>query len=97
MPYRSNGYTKYIFPIKVNEYLAAGKPTIGTPIRTLQDYGDVITLATTSDEWVAVIQEMLALASADPDVARRVEYARRFSWDEIVGSIASRIGAHNET
>jgi glycosyltransferase involved in cell wall biosynthesis len=95
MPYRSNGYTKYIFPIKVNEYLAAGKPTIGTSIRTLQDYRDVIALADDVDEWTGAIQAALEDSPAELNVARRVDYARRFNWDEIVKLIADRIdGEH---
>jgi glycosyltransferase involved in cell wall biosynthesis len=91
MPYRANGYTKYIFPIKVNEYLAAGKPTIGTSIRTLQDYSDVIALADDVDEWTDAIHEALKDSPADLNAAKRVEYASRFDWDKIVRLIADRI------
>ena len=69
MPYKRNDYTKYIFPLKVNEYLAAGKPTIGTPIRSLQDYSDVVGLAATATEWGDALQDCLSEAS--PRAERR--------------------------
>lgn len=35
LPYKANDYTKYIYPLKLHEYLAGGKPIVGTPIRSL--------------------------------------------------------------
>jgi len=45
MPYRVNDYTKYIYPLKLHEYLASGRPVVATPIRSLEEYCNVLTLA----------------------------------------------------
>jgi len=47
MPYTNDGYTKFIYPLKLHEYLAAGRPTVGTPIRSLVDFASVIALPRT--------------------------------------------------
>lgn len=90
MPYKRNWYTQFIYPLKVNEYLAAGKPIIGTPIRTLEDYIHVIKLAASSDEWCAAIreyaQEVANPAGAVSDERRAL--ARQFDWSIIVGRVA---------
>lgn len=92
MPYRKNGYTKYIFPLKVNEYLAAGKPTIGTPIRTLQDYSTVVDLASTSEEWCDALQRNLrAEYSREIMIKARKAVAREYDWQISVDRIARSI------
>ena len=91
LPYVIDGYTKYIYPLKLHEYLAAGRPIVATPIRALLDFGDVITLATTVEEWSAALTATLA-AGADPAAeAQRREVARAHDWDGLVKQIAELV------
>jgi hypothetical protein len=39
--------------MKLHEYLATGRPVVGMPIRSLQVFDDVVTLARTPAEWSA--------------------------------------------
>jgi glycosyltransferase involved in cell wall biosynthesis len=95
--YEINGYTKFIYPLKLHEYLASGRPVVGSLIRSLQDFTHVIRLARTTDEWSQAIQDSLspAACSAEQVEARR-RVARRHDWDRLVGLIAqtlcSRLG-----
>jgi glycosyltransferase involved in cell wall biosynthesis len=95
--YEVNGYTKFIYPLKLHEYLASGRPVVGSPIRSLQDFAHIIRLARTNDEWSRAIQDSLspAACSAEQVEARR-RVARRHDWDTLVGLIAqtlcSRLG-----
>ncbi len=92
MPYKNNGYTKYIFPIKVNEYLAAGKPTVGTPIRTLQDYAKVVDLASTIDEWsVALRHNLRPECTSETIIEARRAAAREYDWQFLVDRVARSI------
>ncbi len=36
--YKLNDYTKYIYPLKLHEYLAAGRPVVAAPIRSLLEF-----------------------------------------------------------
>ena len=97
MPYQADGYTKYIYPLKLHEYLASGRPTVGTRIPALEDFSDVVLLASTLDEWSAAIAR--ALEPAANTVERRAErraVARRHDWQllvrEIAETIARRLG-----
>jgi glycosyltransferase involved in cell wall biosynthesis len=65
LPYKANDYTKYIYPLKLNEYLAGGKPIVGTSIRSLLDFSHVIKLAGTHEEWSKALTESLASCSSD--------------------------------
>jgi glycosyltransferase involved in cell wall biosynthesis len=89
MPYDLNDYTRYIYPLKLHEYLAAGLPVVGTPIRTLQDFPDVVSTARNAEEWVAAIAKCLLPAARDPAlIAARRDAARGHDWDALVARIA---------
>jgi glycosyltransferase involved in cell wall biosynthesis len=90
--YAVNDYTKFIYPLKLHEYLASGRPVVGAPIRSLQDFAHIIRLARTTDEWSQAIQDSLspAACSAEQVEARR-RVARRHDWDRLVGLIAQTL------
>lgn len=90
MPYRVTEYTNCIYPLKLHEYLASGRPAIGTPIRALLDYRDVITIAGTASEWRTAIEALLA---TPPDHGRphRQEVARDHDWNVLAARIARLI------
>ena len=88
--YRMTGYTKFIYPMKLHEYLATGRPVVGTPIRTLVDFGHVVRLATTVAEWEEAIEDALsAEANSAAQVARRQEVARAFDWNRLTDNVSA--------
>jgi glycosyltransferase involved in cell wall biosynthesis len=94
MPYRRGDYTQYIYPLKLHEYLAGGRPVVGTRIRSLESFDGTIQLATTADEWSAALTTALgALAQSAQARAGRQAVARAFDWDALVERIAERIQA----
>jgi glycosyltransferase involved in cell wall biosynthesis len=89
MPYRMDDYTKYIYPLKLHEYLAGGKPLVGTPIRSLLDFAHVIKLASTQEEWSRALTESLAPDAISIDqIEKRRSIARQFDWETLVHDIA---------
>jgi len=51
MPYVVDDYTKYIYPGKMHEYLASGHPVVSAPVRSVQEFKDVIAIANSTTEW----------------------------------------------
>jgi glycosyltransferase involved in cell wall biosynthesis len=97
MPYQINDYTKYVYPLKLHEYLATGRATVGSRIRTLSEFTDVVTLASTPEEWSSAIEDSLNPAANSPERrADRQEVARRYDWEQLVlkiaGSMAEGLG-----
>ena len=95
--YKVNGYTKFIYPLKLHEYLASGRPVVGSPIRSLREFADIIRLARTTDEWSQALKESLALAACSAvQVKARRNVARRHDWNElirlIVYTLCGRLG-----
>lgn len=97
MPYRVNDYTKYIYPLKLHEYLASGRPVVSAQIRSVEAFGDVVTLVSRPDGWPVAISEALTPSANAPERrAARQAVARQHDWDllvsRIAGTIATRLG-----
>ena len=89
MCYELNDYTKFIYPLKLHEYLATGRPVVGSPIRSLQDFAHVIRLARTIDEWSQALSDSLSPALNTPaQVEARRSIARQHDWNELAELIA---------
>jgi glycosyltransferase involved in cell wall biosynthesis len=89
MPYVVDDYTKYIYPLKLHEYLASGRPVVGSPIRTLQDFSHVIQLADTSEKWSAALTAALAPSErSSARMAARQSVAQAHDWENLVRRIA---------
>jgi glycosyltransferase involved in cell wall biosynthesis len=87
--YALTDYTKYIFPLKLHEYLAAGKPVVGSDIRSLRDFTDVVRIARSPDEWCAAVEASLSPADNAPErVEERRRVARAYDWNELTARVA---------
>lgn len=59
IPYRVDGLSKSLSPLKLKEYLATGLPVVSTPIEAVKPFQDCIHTATTLDEWSGRIISLL--------------------------------------
>ncbi len=91
MPYVVNDYTRYIYPLKLHEYLASGRPVVGSPIHTLEEFSRVVRLASTPDEWETALGAALADGEDEDARASRRSVARKFDWDALTARIAGAI------
>jgi glycosyltransferase involved in cell wall biosynthesis len=89
LPYKLNAYTKYIYPLKLHEYLAAGLPVVASPIAPLKPFASVITLASSASEWSEAIDRQLA-GSTKPSnaVHLRRSTAEAHDWERLVERLA---------
>ena len=92
LPYVFNDYTRHIYPLKLHEYLAGGKPVVATPIRSLESFGHVIALARNVNEWEESILAALSPTATQVDfVERRRMVAQEYDWNTLVKRIAQTI------
>jgi glycosyltransferase involved in cell wall biosynthesis len=90
MPYVVDDYTRYIYPLKLHEYLAGGRPVVGTRLPSLEPFGDVISLADTEADWLASIEELLQPPANDVrHRAARRAVAKQHDWEVLVEGIAA--------
>lgn len=65
--------------MKIYEYLATGKPIVSTSVSPAPQFGDIIYVADTADEFACCVRQ--AVTENDlPKRTRRVEVARTHSW-----------------
>lgn len=87
--YALTDYTRYIFPLKLHEYLASGRPVVGSDIRTLRDFTDTVRIAHDLGGWLRAIDDSLVPAErshARVEARRRV--AREYDWNTITARVA---------
>lgn len=80
IPFLCNTLTRSIYPLKINEYLAAGKPVVSSSFsEDIRTFGHCIHLAEHHEQFLEQIA--VALAENDPALLhRRVEVAAGNSW-----------------
>jgi glycosyltransferase involved in cell wall biosynthesis len=80
MPYLLNEATRNIYPLKLHEYMATGKPVVTTAIPAVADFADYFYIASSPEEFLAGVEQ--ALKEQNPQLnARRRECARKHSWE----------------
>ena len=96
IPFLYNTLTKSIYPLKINEYLAAGKPVVSTAFSDdIRTFAEHIYLAEDQAEFLGKIEE--ALSENDPGcVQRRAEVARSNTWEARIRQLWEEIGMRNE-
>ena len=81
IPFLCNALTESIYPLKLNEYLAAAKPVVTTNFSPdLNEFEDVIKIARTKKEFVASLSDELRTDSAEKQ-SGRVKKASGNTWE----------------
>ncbi|GAB2587963.1 glycosyltransferase [Spirosoma areae] len=79
IPFVCNAHTYTIYPLKINEYLAAGLPVVSTPFSILDDFAGVVELADSPEQFALALRR--ALADTSPQrVEERIEMAKNNAW-----------------
>ncbi len=80
IPFRCNTLTRSIYPLKINEYLAAGKPVVSTSFSDdIRGFADCIYLANDAGEFIGQIEK--AMAENNPELAqKRIDVANTNTW-----------------
>jgi glycosyltransferase involved in cell wall biosynthesis len=79
IPFVRNEHTYTIYPLKINEYLAAGLPVVSTEFSMLGDFKDVISLANTPETFLKSLQTALNETDSATEM-QRIAVARTNSW-----------------
>lgn len=92
LPYRLTPYNDLLFPIKLGEYLAVGRPVVATPIRAARELSPTVALASDPEGFAAEIEAEVASDSDEGRMARR-EVAASFSWEARIDQMEAAITA----
>lgn len=82
IPFLSNELTRGIYPLKINEYLAAGLPVVSTCFSPdIADFEQIIYLSKNHQDFLQNITRAIA-ENAPQKQIQRIEIARNNSWEK---------------
>ena len=102
VPYLRSDFTDSVYPVKLNEYLAMGKPIVATALPEVErfnaQHGGVISVASSAAEWASAIRQALNGSGASgaeqvEQVNRRIAAARANSWEQRLEEMSALIEA----
>jgi hypothetical protein len=86
LPYRVDGFTHTLSPLKLREYVLSGKPVICAPLQGVEEFAGLISLACSQQEW-----EPRLRAAIGADIGGRRRRARALlqgdSWSNRAGML----------
>jgi glycosyltransferase involved in cell wall biosynthesis len=95
VPHCMTAFVESLNPIKLWEYLAAGKPIVSTDVAGFRDYPHLVRTARTADEFLSQCQAAVAEGSEKSEL-RRAE-AGKHSWRSRVDEIVNVMVGCGET
>lgn len=86
MPWSLSGHILSAYPLKLHEYLAAGRASVATALPELRPFRHVIRIGESHAEFIELIKD--ALHDYSPQaIEARVSVARQNTWDQRVAEI----------
>jgi glycosyltransferase involved in cell wall biosynthesis len=95
IPYVSNAYTRSCFPLKLYEYLAAGKPVVASGLPELAEMEPDVVLASEPASFVEEVEAALR-RNGEPDQMRRRQVAFSNSWEAKTERLLDLVGRELE-
>jgi glycosyltransferase involved in cell wall biosynthesis len=94
MCYEVNDYTQFIYPLKLHEYLATGRPVVSSPIDAVtSEFADVVQVADSLSAWEQALARALTQVNETSAAAARRARAAEHDWSRLVGRIADTLQA----
>ena len=79
IPFVKNDFTRGIYPMKINEYLAAGLPVVSTDFSDLSDFDGTVRIAGDKATFLQHLQTELATDTTEKRASRQ-DIARQNTW-----------------
>jgi glycosyltransferase involved in cell wall biosynthesis len=91
LPYVLNKVTRDIHPVKILEYLAAGRPVVSTPLPDVKRfYSETVSIADSRESFMGCIEKILATESEET-VRSRIEFAKEKTWEKMAERMHEKI------
>ena len=94
IPHLINEFTNSMNPLKLYEYLAAGKQVVTTPVAGTENLSDYVYISNNSNEFIDNIKKAIDIYLSDYNISKKVsetiidEYTWQNKCDEIIQSLS---------
>jgi len=94
MCYMKNNYTRYITPLKLNEYMASRIPIVATNLEPLKDFESCIYLLENDQEWLDAIELCINMDSnVTIKMSNMPNVVKKYDWDSLVLELCNMISS----
>lgn len=93
LPFKVEPLTLATNPVKVYEYLSAGKPVVSVDLPEMAQFGGCVRVAATPGDFVAEIAHALGRPTTPEETARRESFAARQTWSHRAEELDDALGA----
>ncbi|HXU39657.1 MAG TPA: glycosyltransferase [Blastocatellia bacterium] len=90
IPFKINPITEATDPVKLYEYLSAGKPVVSVALSEVEDYGEYLYIARDNDDFVAKLDAAVEEDNREM-VSRRRKFAEQHTWKQRYKTIEAGI------
>ena len=90
IPFKINSLTVGVNPVKLYEYLAAGKPVVSTALPEVRQFAPLVSIAENSKDFVALVTEEVMTDSREKRELR-VRIASENSWEARAEAASNKI------
>ena len=90
IPFKINALTVGVNPVKLYEYLAAGKPVVSTALPEVRQFAPLVSIAENSKDFVSLVTEEVVTDSKEKR-ALRVRTASENSWEARAEAASNKI------
>lgn len=80
IPFKKTPLTEATNPVKLFEFMSAGKPVVATRLRELSYYEDMIELVDTKEDWNMVLSKILREPQSAELIEKRYAFAKQNTW-----------------
>ena len=93
LPFRVLPLTMATNPVKVYEYLSAGKAVVATALPEMAQFGDIVETASDREQFLGKIRQLLAVPGGAMAVEARRNFAAQNTWQRRVADLVKVIEA----
>jgi glycosyltransferase involved in cell wall biosynthesis len=84
IPFIQNKFNEECDPLKFYQYAAMGRPIVTTPVTVAKNFPDLAYIASSREEFIAQVAEVLRGTEPEGLRQKRIEFARAHAWPAIV-------------
>ena len=91
LPYAEHAMTRYTYPAKLHQYLAAGLPIASTPLPDLTEFEHLVEVGRGPAGFARAVERALASPRREPE---RRAVAARNTWEARLGALSAIVSGH---
>ncbi|MNK87957.1 putative teichuronic acid biosynthesis glycosyltransferase TuaH [compost metagenome] len=91
LPFQVIPLTLATNPVKVYEYLSAGKPVVSVDLPEIKQFENLVQAAATQEDFISAVRSTLAAPSSAIEIEKRQVFARNQTWGHRAEQLIHRI------